>query len=103
MLGRLSVHWDRMAAALVGGPNPKALPALGRFWQSLPGVLEKPTDRCTATVDDLEAAVAERDREIWALRRDVAVLQGSWSWKLTTPLRALRRALRRRGRVNGES
>lgn len=96
VLSRLCVHWDHMAAALAAGPNPKALPALGRFWQSLPGVLEKSTERGPATADDHEAVAAERDREVRALRRDVAVLQGSWSWRLTAPLRALRRALRRR-------
>jgi lipopolysaccharide transport system ATP-binding protein len=99
VLDRLSVHWDHMAAALAGGPNPKALPALGQFWQSLPRVLEESADRRAATVDDHVAA--ERDREVRALRRDVAVLQGSWSWKLTAPLRALRRLLRRR--VSGVS
>lgn len=102
-LDRLSVHWDHMAAALTGGPNPRALPALGRFWQSLPGVLESSVERRPETVADHGPTVAEREREIRALRRDVAVLQGSWSWKLTAPLRALRRWLRDSGGVNRES
>jgi lipopolysaccharide transport system ATP-binding protein len=102
-LGRLSVHWDHMAAALTGGPNPRALPALGRLWQSLPGVRENPVDRRPEAVADHAPPVADRDREIRALRRNVAALQGPWSWKLTAPLRALRRWLRQSGGVNGES
>jgi hypothetical protein len=42
------------------------------------------------------AIVPALEREIAALRRDLATIDGSWSWRLTAPLRATRAALANR-------
>jgi hypothetical protein len=36
------------------------------------------------------------ERELAALRRDIATIDGSWSWRLTAPLRAARTAVANR-------
>jgi len=42
------------------------------------------------------ATVPVLEREIAALRRDLAAIDGSWSWRLTAPLRATRAAIANR-------
>jgi hypothetical protein len=42
------------------------------------------------------ASVPALEREIAALRRDLATIDGSWSWRLTAPLRATRAAIANR-------
>jgi len=54
VLDRLAVHWDRIAEAIRGGATA-APEAVGRFWQSLPGVLEENALRRDAAVAALEA------------------------------------------------
>jgi lipopolysaccharide transport system ATP-binding protein len=71
-IGRLAVHWDRIAAVLRGGATATEV-AVGRFWQSLPGLLE-------------EAEVRGRR---------IADLEGSTSWKVTAPFRFVGRYLGR--------
>jgi lipopolysaccharide transport system ATP-binding protein len=53
-LDRLTEHWDRIAAAVKGGATGTPV-AVGRFWQSLPGVLEEAAQRRDAAVSALEA------------------------------------------------
>lgn len=73
---RLAVHWDRIASVLQAGRTCTSV-AVGRFWQSLPGVLE-----------EAEAEIAARDRRI-------ADLEESTSWKVTAPFRFVGRSLGR--------
>lgn len=42
------------------------------------------------------ATVPVLEREIATLRRDLATIDGSWSWRLTAPLRATRAAIANR-------
>jgi lipopolysaccharide transport system ATP-binding protein len=74
-LDRLAQHWDRVAEAIREG-TVAAQPALDRFWQSLPILLE--------TREELVAA-----------RTELAVLRRSPSMRVTAPLRFLMRNLKR--------
>jgi lipopolysaccharide transport system ATP-binding protein len=111
---RLTEHWDKIAAVLEGGLTGTPV-AVGRFWQSLPGVLEEAALRRDAAVAALEARSAvetERTkseeriaelRRLLALARTeistrdyrIAQLLKSTSWKLTSPLRFVGRRLGR--------
>lgn len=82
-LGPLARHWDRAAAAVAAGPAPK--PALGRFWQALPELLE---DTAASRLLGLARS------ELTARDRQVAAFTQSTSWKLTSPLRFVGRRLR---------
>lgn len=77
---RLAVHWDRIAEVLRGGRTATSV-AFGRFWQSLPDVLEEAALRH-------ETEVGERDRRI-------VDLEESTSWKITAPFRFVGRRLGR--------
>ena len=76
---RLASHWDRIASALQGD-NTGTSEAVGRFWQSLPDVLEEAALRREAEAADLRTEIAARDRRI-------ADLEESTSWKVTAPFR----------------
>lgn len=125
-LDQLADHWDRAAAALKAGPSTPQ-PALGRFWQSLPGLLEDAADRHVETerIDELNGLLALETGRIDELNRRLALensrltlanrlrtlareeivardhrinaLYNSTSWKLTSPLRFFGRALRGNG------
>ncbi|HTQ81566.1 MAG TPA: hypothetical protein VMM92_16330, partial [Thermoanaerobaculia bacterium] len=89
--------------------------AVGRFWQSLPGVLEEAAERRDAALAALEARgqvaanqeraeerIAELRRllalartEIAARDRRISDLLKSTSWKLTAPVRFVGRRLGR--------
>jgi lipopolysaccharide transport system ATP-binding protein len=57
-LDRLAAHWDCISCGLRAGPT--ATPAaVGRFWQSLPGLLEGEAARRDTAVTALAAAEAE--------------------------------------------
>lgn len=84
---RLAVHWDRIASVLQGGKTCTGA-AVGRFWQSLPDVLEKAALRREAESAALKAEIAARDRRI-------ADLEESTSWKVTAPFRFVGRRLGR--------
>ena len=58
-LGR---HWDRIAAALRAARVPTA-PALNRFWQSLPTLLEDAAARADEAIAALEARRVETEAE----------------------------------------
>jgi hypothetical protein len=101
-LGRLAEHWDRVAEALRAG-RTDTQPALGQFWQELPGLLES----FSAGADSLEKDRAveqerqehqERMKELSGLLvlarariavgdQRIAAFRSSNSWKLTSPLR----------------
>jgi lipopolysaccharide transport system ATP-binding protein len=111
---RMTAHWDRIAAVVDSGPTESAA-AVGRFWQSLPGVLEGHAARCrtaldatrsakTATHDKTESArrIAELTRllalargEIAARDRRIQQLLNSTSWKISAPMRFIGRRLGR--------
>jgi Rps23 Pro-64 3,4-dihydroxylase Tpa1-like proline 4-hydroxylase len=98
-LGPLRDHWDRVAAAIDDGPRV-AQPALGRFWQSLPGLLEEGEEARNqrgSHIDELRRLLDVARQEITARDQQVAALHESTSWKLTSPLRLLGRALRGKG------
>jgi len=77
---RLTIHWDRIVEILRRGATDTSV-AVGRFWQSLPGVLEAAALRS-------KAEVAARERRILSLEK-------STSWKLTAPFRFVGRRMRR--------
>ncbi|MES1242518.1 MAG: polysaccharide pyruvyl transferase family protein [Acidobacteriota bacterium] len=77
---RLAVHWDRIASVLQGG-RTNAGEAVGRFWQSLPEVLE--------------SAALRHQNEVGMRDRRIADLEESTSWKVTAPFRFVGRRLGR--------
>jgi lipopolysaccharide transport system ATP-binding protein len=84
---RLAAHWDRIAEVLRGGATGTSV-EVGRFWQSLPGLLESAALRRAASVAALETKIAARDRRIEELLE-------STSWKVTAPFRFIGRRLGR--------
>ncbi|HKP13774.1 MAG TPA: polysaccharide pyruvyl transferase family protein [Blastocatellia bacterium] len=74
-LDELARHWDRVAAIISEGPVATP-PALDRFWQSLPGLLET-------------------RNELFLSRAELAALRNSPSMRVTAPLRFLMRNLKR--------
>lgn len=120
-LDPLVEHWDRVADVLRAGPIGTP-PALGRFWQELPELLESPA----AMVEALENEHAEKQKRMEELSRllaqahaekresteelsrllvqaraqitvrdqRMAAIHSSNSWQLTSPLRFFGRRLR---------
>ncbi|MCX9149499.1 MULTISPECIES: polysaccharide pyruvyl transferase family protein [Pseudomonas] len=82
---QLDAHWDRVAELIREGPRSTPA-ALNRYWQGLPGVLE-----------DLHAQVqhqvAERQSDHAQHQHALEALYRSNSFKLTAPLRHIRRTL----------
>jgi len=74
-LDRLAQHWDRVAETIREG-SVAVQPALDRFWQSLPILLET-------------------REELFAARTELAALRRSPSMRVTAPLRFLMRNLKR--------
>ena len=82
---QLDEHWDQVAALIREGRRPTQ-PALNRYWQTLPDVLEKLHIQIQQSVD-MQSECLQKQRELEALYQ-------SNSFKLTAPLRHLRRTLK---------
>lgn len=117
VLGRLDEHWDRVAEIIREG-RISAQPMLGRFWQSLPGMLEAASERDALQQSALERLapeqIARKGAEKCALdyaavqRRyidelesrlalasaEITALHNSRSFRITAPLRRISRRLR---------
>jgi hypothetical protein len=98
-LDQLFKHWDRIAAAIRQG-RTKTEPALNRFWQSLPGLLERSGD-LEKLLAAARADISFRDEEVSRLRKRVSQIHSSPSWKVTAPARYVMRSLKRLAANNG--
>lgn len=85
-LDQLAHHWDHIATIFREGATATP-PALNRFWQSLPNLLE-----ATAELNKL---LAQARAEIVARDDRIATLYKSPSMRVTAPLRFLMRNLKR--------
>jgi lipopolysaccharide transport system ATP-binding protein len=72
-IDRLTAHWDRVAEVVRGGATDSAV-AVGRFWQSLPGLIEGHATRCQDALDALEALSQSTEKERAAAADRVAEL-----------------------------
>ncbi len=81
-LDQLAHHWDQIATILCEG-STATQPALNRFWQSLPNLLEAADE-----LSKLRMEIVARDDRI-------ATLYNSPSMRVTAPLRFLFRSLKR--------
>ena len=84
---QIDAHWDRVAALIREGRRPTQ-PALNRYWQALPGVLED-------LHSQLQGLAEDRQREREQHQQALEMLYRSNSFKLTAPLRRLRRTLKK--------
>ncbi len=73
-LGRVSAHWDAVAAAFAAGRSSATREAFGRFWQSAPGWLEARAARGAAALAARDATLVQReaDRDVTLAARDAA-------------------------------
>lgn len=85
-LDQLAHHWDHIAAILREGAADTQ-PALNRFWQSLPNLLEAADERGKLLTQARADIIARDDR--------IAALYKSPSMMVTAPLRFLMRNLKR--------
>lgn len=85
-LDQLAHHWDHIATILREGAAATQ-PALNRFWQSLPNLLE--------AADERGKLLAQARAEIIARDDRIATLYNSPSMRVTAPLRFLMRNLKR--------
>ncbi|MGA9770732.1 MAG: polysaccharide pyruvyl transferase family protein [Blastocatellia bacterium] len=84
-LDQLEHHWDHIAAILCEGATATQ-PALNRFWQSLPNMLE--------AADEVNKLLVQARAEIEARDDRIATLYKSPSMRVTAPLRFLMRNLK---------
>lgn len=106
-LNQLDAHWDQVAEIIRKGARPTK-PALNRYWQSLPGYLEAAQDRCQTPEVGISPAqavaaehrassmaeVTELSNALMRSNEHIAALYESNSFKLTAPMRIIRRYLR---------
>ena len=85
-LDQLAHHWNRIATILREGAAATQ-PALNRFWQSLPNLLE--------AADEQGKLLAQARAEIVARDERIRTLYNSPSMRVTAPLRFLIRNLKR--------
>jgi lipopolysaccharide transport system ATP-binding protein len=85
-LDQLAHHWDHIAAILREGETATQ-PALNRFWQALPNLLEAAGEESKLLVEARKMIAAQDDR--------IARLYNSPSMKITAPLRFLMGKLKR--------
>ncbi|WP_047336198.1 MULTISPECIES: polysaccharide pyruvyl transferase family protein [Pseudomonas] len=99
-------HWDRVAELIAQGPRPTSQ-VLNRFWQALPGLLEAPPPDCREAILSKQAeldALKIQVQQLTLLRRhqteftsrvdaELGRIHRSNSYRLTAPLRSLRRRL----------
>ncbi|WP_248768029.1 polysaccharide pyruvyl transferase family protein [Pseudomonas sp. MWU12-2345] len=104
----LAAYWDRVAKIIAQGKT-STRSALNRFWQNLPTLLEHgdnqpsaPTAIAAPTLDFLNIELNARQRQIFLLTEQLALseakvtrLQASNSFRVTAPLRSLRRGFRK--------
>jgi homopolymeric O-antigen transport system ATP-binding protein len=100
-LGRLTRHWDQIAAIVREGPTA-AQPVLDRFLQSLPTLLETASGKGDAgcvekqrRIDELSKLLTEARVEIVARDDRITALYDSPSWRVTATPRFLMRMLKR--------
>ena len=71
-LRRLELHWDHVAEAIQAG-NRSTRPALDRFWQGLPSLLEESAQRSEVLSERLRATIAALETK--AIRQDERLLE----------------------------
>lgn len=105
---RLTRHWDEIAAIIAAGETKAATrESIGHLWESIPNLLEGGELRyllaqkeLARQQDEINALIDERNRlneeyQLTLARHaaEIAAIYTSNSWKITSPLRALRRNL----------
>jgi len=95
----LASYWDHVATIITQGKTT-ACEGLNRFWQYLPTLLENGNPSpapsiaaSTPTLDFLNIELNARQQQIYQLTEQLTAMQNSNSYKLTAPLRSLRRGL----------
>lgn len=95
----LAHYWDHVADIITQGKTASHK-ALNRFWQHLPTLLENgaapssaPPEASTPNLDYLNIELNARQKQIFMLTEELVALKNSNSYKLTQPLRSLRRGL----------
>jgi lipopolysaccharide transport system ATP-binding protein len=95
-LDPLAQHWDRVAAIIQAGPAATQ-PALNRFWQSLPHLLEAASDRNTALVAECmeqQRRIDELGEHLNRAQAKITSPQSFHSAKVGTPLHFIARGLK---------
>ncbi len=99
VLGQLTGHWDQIAASFTNRVSRRAAhPALARFWQSLPVLLEMqapenwPQEACARDkhIAALRHSVEEKNKIIAELNFHLLAIQGTIGWKVLERLRGVR-------------
>jgi hypothetical protein len=100
-IAALDAHWNKLADALSRQDNARRKNAGDRFLQSLPIALEaahgqlatarRQHDAAAARVAELDAAEADLRRQLADSELTSAALRQSTSWKVTAPMRWVRR------------
>jgi lipopolysaccharide transport system ATP-binding protein len=87
---QLDTHWDRIVEIIIKGEKSTSI-TLNKFWFTLPLILEKETvdlDFYRQQLNDLNARLSLRESLIEAMKK-------SLSFKITKPLRLIKRLIRK--------